>query len=151
MVNDNVIVVLGSNRKNSNTKKFVTETYDLLPEQLIDLLDYQIAHYNYDEVYPEQDQFKAIIAKVLHYDMIVLATPVYWYAMSGLMKIFFDRFTDLMSSDKATGRKLKGKTVKLMVVGAEAQIPEGFEVPFKSTAEYFDMHYAGCEYRVMKD
>lgn len=77
MANDHVIVVSGSNRKHSNTKKFVTETYDLLPEQLIELLDYQIAHYNYDEVYPDHDQFKALIAKLLEYEIIVLATPVY--------------------------------------------------------------------------
>ncbi len=43
------------------------------------------------------------------YDVLIFATPVYWYSMSGIMKVFFDRITDLLTIKKDIGRKLKGK------------------------------------------
>lgn len=43
------------------------------------------------------------------YETLILATPVYWYSMSGIMKVFFDRLTDLLTIEKEFGRKLRGK------------------------------------------
>ncbi len=39
----------------------------------------------------QKDDMEALIAKMLEADVIVLATPVYFYAMSGQMKTFIDR------------------------------------------------------------
>ena len=47
--------------------------------------------------YIKEDEFLKIIQAMIESDVIVFATPVYWYAMSGSMKIFFDRFSDLIS------------------------------------------------------
>jgi hypothetical protein len=66
--------------------------------------------------------------------------------MSAVMKKLFDRITDLVRIRKSTGRLLKGKTVFLIAVGDDAKIPEGFEIPFKNTAEYQDMKYGGGIY-----
>jgi multimeric flavodoxin WrbA len=82
---------------------------------------------------------------------IVFATPVYWYAMSGVMKIFFDRLSDLISTSKPLGRGLAGKSVYLFSTGSELEMPDGFEVPFKRTAEYFDMNYVKSIYVSVKD
>ena len=54
---------------------------------------------------------KTIISK---YDTIIFATPVYWYSMSGILKVFIDRITDLLTIEKELGRKLRGK--KMAVV-----------------------------------
>lgn len=56
--------------------------------RLADLLDYSIAPYNYEHRYPEEDSFIQLINLILQHQAIVLATPVYWYSMSGSMKIF---------------------------------------------------------------
>jgi multimeric flavodoxin WrbA len=149
-MDNSTIILLGSNRKNSNTKKFVSDTYSS-SYHLIDLLDHVISPYNYEGVYPAGDGFNSIIRDILKYDIIVFATPVYWYAMSGLMKTFFDRLTDSVTINKAIGRKLKGKLVRVLVVGADAALPAGFEIPFKCTAQYFDMQFDGCIYRETKD
>ena len=66
--------------------------------------------------------------------------------MSGHMKILFDRFTDLVTIKKEVGRKIKGKSILLFAVGADPEIPEGFEIPFKLTAQYLDMKYKGYIY-----
>ncbi len=118
--------------------------------QLIDLLDHPIAHYNYAHTYPPADQFIPLVEKILEEEVIVLATPVYWYAMSALMKTFFDRLTDLITIAKPMGRNLQGKSLFVIATGSDRQIPLGFEHPFEKTARYLKMHYGGCLYYSVK-
>ncbi len=66
--------------------------------------------------------------------------------MSGLMKTFFHRFTDLVTTKKHLGRRLKGKSTLLLAVGADQELPNGFEIPFKLTSDYLNMSYQGCIY-----
>jgi hypothetical protein len=41
---------------------------------------------------------------------------------------------------------LKGRHVFRVACGSEPQLPEGFEVPFRETAGYLEMHYGGAFY-----
>jgi multimeric flavodoxin WrbA len=150
-MDNSTIIILASSRKEGNTKKFVVDTYGTLTPTLIDLLDYTIVPYNYQETYPYNDNFQVIIDQILEHDVVVLATPVYWFSMSGLMKVFFDRLTDLLGSHKQKGRNLKGKIIKLLVTGTGETLPVGFEVPFRETADYFDMIYEGCRYKLVTE
>ena len=140
------LVILGSNRKNSLTEQIVHKALSQTPYDVIDLLDYKIAHFNYDASYPADDEFETIITKILPYDNLVFATPVYWYSMSGVMKVFFDRLTDLITVKKETGKQLRGKSASIIAVGADPTIPEGFEIPFKHTSAYLGINYKGCIY-----
>jgi multimeric flavodoxin WrbA len=144
------LVILGSNRKNSLTESITRKALLQTEFDMIDLLDHKIAHYNYDGHYPADDEFEAIISKALPYDNIIFATPVYWYSMSGVMKVFFDRLTDLITIKKDLGHELKGKSASMIAVGAEPTIPDGFEVPFKHTAAYLGILYKGCTYHPTK-
>jgi multimeric flavodoxin WrbA len=139
------LIIIGSSRKPSDTKSFVNDVFRNTPHKQLDLLDFKIIPYNYDGIYPADD-FNKLAEEILQHDTIIFATPVYWYAMSAVMKQVFDRFTDLVTIRKATGRLLKGKNIFLIAVGDNAEIPEGFEIPFKNTAEYLDMKYGGCIY-----
>ncbi|MCQ6959461.1 flavodoxin family protein [Mucilaginibacter aquariorum] len=140
------LVILGSNRKNSLTEAITRKALQQTEFDMIDLLDHKIAHYNYDGHYPAGDEFEAIISKTLPYNNIIFATPVYWYSMSGVMKVFFDRLTDLITIKKDLGRGLRGKSASMIAVGADTTIPDGFEVPFKHTAAYLGLQYKGCTY-----
>ncbi|MFD0749596.1 flavodoxin family protein [Mucilaginibacter calamicampi] len=140
------LVILGSSRKNSLTEKITRQSLQGKEYDLIDLLDYKIAHFNYDGRYPADDQFDELINKALAYPDLIFATPVYWYSMSGEMKIFFDRLTDLITIKKDLGKQLKGKSAGMIAVGTDPTIPEGFETPFKHTAAYLGIQYNGCSY-----
>lgn len=140
------IIILGSNRKNSLTESITRKALANTDFDIIDLLDHTIVHYNYDGNYPDADEFDNIVKRILPYDQIIFATPVYWYSMSGVMKVFFDRLTDLITIKKELGRSLKGKNASMIAVGADPHIPDGFEVPFKHTAAYLGIHYQGCTY-----
>ncbi len=144
------LVILGSNRKNSLTEQITRKALGQTDFDMIDLLDHKIAHYNYDGHYPADDEFEAIISKALPYNNIIFATPVYWYSMSGVMKVFFDRLTDLITIKKDLGHDLKGKSASMIAVGVDPAIPDGLEIPFKHTAAYLGIKYKGCNYYATK-
>lgn len=145
-MNTTPLVILGSSRRNSDTRCFLKSVFEKLPYKLIDLLDYTIHHYDYEHAYPADDQFELVIEEVLKHQSIVIATPVYWYSMSSLMKVFIDRLTDLTTVRKEWCKLLKDKCMVVLAVGSDECLPEGFEVPFKLTAEYLDMEYWGSIY-----
>jgi multimeric flavodoxin WrbA len=140
------LIVLGSARKSSDTARFVKSLFDDDSVTVVDLLDYNISLYRYDGQYPEDDNFLEVVELMLNHRKIVFATPVYWYAMSGLMKTFFDRFTDIVTIRKETGRQLKGKQTFLISVGADDALPVSFEEPFRLTSLYLDMEFMATLY-----
>ena len=146
------LVILSSSRKDSNTKILVQKLFSKSEDlEILDLLDFKINHYHYQGKYPKSDEFLKIIEKLLHYENIIFATPVYWYAMSGLLKVFFDRLTDIVTIQKSLGRQMKGKNIFLVSVGTDPELPPGFESPFQLTADYLDMNYQGSYYCTTKE
>jgi multimeric flavodoxin WrbA len=143
---DTPLVILGSARKQGDTTAFLNKVFAGINYKLIDLLDFHISTFNYSNNYPDTDDFLEIVDEFLKHNVIVFATPVYWYAMSGLMKTLFDRLTDLVTAKKDLGKQLKGKSVLLIAVGADEKLPKGFEIPFKLTSKYLNMIYQGCIY-----
>ena len=140
------LIILASARKQSETKSYVDFVFDGTNHKLVDVLNYNISFYNYDGIYPSTDNFNLLVEEMLNSNTIIFATPVYWYSMSGLMKNVFDRFTDLVTIKKETGRKIKGKNVFLLSVGSDQNLPDGFEIPFRMTSDYLEMNYKGCVY-----
>jgi len=72
--------------------------------------------------------------------------------MSGPLKVFLDRWTDLLEVRKDLGRSLSGKRCYLIASGTDETLPPGFEAVFARTAAYFEMSFEGClYYSVRKD
>jgi len=113
-------------------------------------LELELSPYSCSAVYPEQDELLQVVNQLLAHDRIIFAAPVYWYAMSGRMKNFFDRLTDLVPTHKKIGRQLRGKIRLVLAVGADTAMPNGFLGPFVSTAAYFGMYFRGHLYACSK-
>jgi multimeric flavodoxin WrbA len=139
------LIIVGSARPDGNTwrvaqqlKSTIAGTVDLL-----ELSDLTIHTFRYDQQYPADDNFQDFIeAKVLAYDSIVLASPVYWYSMSAQMKTFLDRFSDLLKSRKALGRQLRGKSLSILSCSGTPESWDCFYAPFRLSADYLGMQYA---------
>ena len=114
----------------------------IMPSTIIDLRTQVITPYNYDHVYPKDD-FNTLMKEIIKADLIIFATPIYWYSMSGIMKNFFDRMTDCLKIEKELGRQLKGKRIAALSCGSHNGKIEGFFSPFKNIAQYLGMHYSG--------
>jgi len=142
-MNNRGVIIQGSSRSNGNTNKIATFIQSKTGFDIIDLKSKRIANFDY-EFKNQDDDFLPLMTKIVHnYDIIIFATPVYWYAMSGIMKTFFDRITDCIKIEKEIGRKLKGKTMGMISCGSDSALKKGFEMPFVESANYLKMHYLG--------
>jgi len=69
----------------------------------------------------DDDDFNEIGEKIIGSDGIILVTPVYWYAPSGLLKNFIDRLTSMENMVFHESRSLlEGKVVGFIATGLDA-------------------------------
>jgi multimeric flavodoxin WrbA len=137
------IVIAGSSRNDGATKKLIQDLSQLFALEAVDLNDYRFDYYDY-EGKNRGDDFLPLMRKLIdNYDVLIFLTPVYWYAMSGIMKVFFDRITDLLSIEKDLGRKLRGKSMAALSVSLGGNLGEHFWLPFSESANYLGMNYLG--------
>ncbi|MBI9039749.1 flavodoxin family protein [Lutibacter sp.] len=137
------VIIQGSSRSNGNTSNsiaIISEKYNI---DVIDLNDYTFSYYDYESKNLNDDFLPLITSIIEKYDTLIFATPVYWYNMSGIMKVFFDRFSDLIRVEKETGRKLRGKNMFVISNSHDDKIDANFYIPFQKSAAYLGMNYTG--------
>ena len=135
------VIILGSARQHGETKKVIDTLLDISDWDLIDLTDFKISHFDYEHQ-NRGDDFIGLMKRITdNYEVMIFATPVYWYAMSGIMKVFFDRLTDLLRIEKTLGRKLRNKHMAVVSCSNGDNLEDDFWLPFKKSAAYLGMNY----------
>lgn len=112
----------------------------------IDLKTKKIGYFDYGFKNKNDDFLPLMKTIVAEYDIIVFATPVYWYSMSAILKCFFDRISDCLKTEKELGRKLRGKEIAVLSCGYDTEINDGFYMPFRESSKYLGMKYLGNVY-----
>ncbi|MDH7447313.1 flavodoxin family protein [Aquimarina sp. 2201CG14-23] len=136
------IIVQGSSRSDGDTAKIVSYLKNVSGFDIIDLNQRDIKYFDYE--FQNQDDFEIIFKNIVqNYQTIVLATPVYWYTMSGIMKVFLDRISDYLYKEKEYGRMLRGKEMAMMSCSNDDDRVDEFNLPFSRSAEYLGMEYLG--------
>ncbi len=141
---EKIAVILGSARSDGNTRKVVNqflENFDN-PTTLFDLNDYSLEYFDYNNDY-SNDHYIKLCEELMQFDYWVLATPVYWYSMSAILKNFLDRITDLLSFHTELGIQLKQVQLGVLSCSGSPDIPDFFQEPFKLSAAYLGMGYLG--------
>lgn len=90
------------------------------------------------------DEAKPVLAKMTGVDVIVVATPLYFFSASAQLKLVFDRMFSLYKWDNEAGTMqtpLKGKTLVLLASAYEDVGLDVLEKPFKLTADYTGMKF----------
>ena len=144
------IIVLGSSRSNGDTKQLVNYLIQQHQWDFLDLNDLNFSYYDYQH-YNESDDFLPSIERILEYDTIIFATPIYWYTMSGVMKVYFDRISDLLTIRKDMGRQLRGKSMAVISCSDDDGLRQGFLMPFVESADYLGMNYLGHVHGYVND
>ncbi len=137
------VIILGSARSDGNTRKVVDFISENFGFDLIDLNDFHINYFDYDNNHSEDDFLPLMKRISSQYQCIIFATPVYWYSMSAIMKTFFDRISDLLIWEKELGRTLRGKSMGVVSCSGHDDLKEWFDLPFKESADYLGMGYLG--------
>ncbi|MEO0470782.1 MAG: NAD(P)H-dependent oxidoreductase [Bacteroidota bacterium] len=137
------IIILGSARSDGSTRKMVDFIAAETAWPIIDLKSKRIEYFDYS-FNNQDDDFIPLMEHILNkHDLMLCATPVYWYSMSAIMKNFFDRMTDLLKVRKDLGAKLPGKQMAMLSCGSDEEWMESMRTPFEEGAKYLGMRYLG--------
>jgi len=136
-----IAIVLGSSRGDGHTRQLCNYLLESVDAHLIDLNTKSIGHFDYNFENKNDDFLPTITELINNYDLLIFATPVYWYSMSGTLKDFFDRITDLLKNHKNLARKLKGISMAVLSCSSGEDLDDSFALPFIKSAEYLDMKF----------
>ena len=142
-------MILGSSSNDGNTKLLTNELVKKTNWDVINLNDYNFSYFDYKHQNQNDDYLNLMKQIIEKYDTLIFTTPIYWYSMSGIMKVFFDRFTDLLTIEKELGRRLQGKKMAVITCSNGENLGEHFWLPFMKTAKYFGMDYIGNTHTII--
>ncbi len=137
------ITIIGSSHPAGETVTKGEHLTRLCGGESINLGDYNISYYDYQHHNRDDDFIPLMRRLVTDFDVLIFATPVYWYSMSGIMKVFFDRLSDLLKIEKDLGRQLRGKGMAVLSSSNGNNPGDAFWLPFQATSKYLGMHYLG--------
>lgn len=138
-----IAIVSGSARKDGESGVLINDILQMVNADVIHLVDHEIEHFNYEQKYKSNDFTELMKKLISNYDTYIFITPVYWYSMSGILKVFFDRLTDLLHSEKEWGRKLRTKSMAVLTTSNGGNLGEKFWFPFVESAGYLGIRYLG--------
>ncbi|MFC9773852.1 flavodoxin family protein [Paenibacillus chitinolyticus] len=124
-----IAVIYGGTRPDGNTEQLTEEAVKGLTVDRIHLNTYTIRAIidgrHAEEGFPEMnDDYKEVIDRVLAADVLIFATPVYWYSMSGIMKNFVDRWSQMMRDGDYPDFKKTMAAKKAYVIAVGGDLPE---------------------------
>ena len=108
----------------------------------------RISAFRYDQSYPADDEFLAIVERMIAAPIVIFATPVYWYSFSTVMKTFVDRLSDLLMSRKDVGRRLRGTRWAMVSSGSDPEPDRDLISAFRRTCEYLGVECVAVAYGV---
>ena len=91
------------------------------------------------------DDMLYLLKKVIESDMLVLATPVYWWNISAQLKLFIDRLYALAGED-GNYQCLHGKKLVILMTYEGSDLNSGAKLvvdAFKDIADYLKIEIAG--------
>jgi multimeric flavodoxin WrbA len=138
------LALFSSSRRFGNTGQLIDRIAWQLNIEVIDLATQRMSAYDYDHL-NRNDDFEPLMSNVLAHDQIILATPIYWYAVSPAMKVFLDRISDFLELPDllCKGRRLRGKNAYVVCTSISDEPSVEFMGAFLETFKYLGMHFGG--------
>ncbi|MCX7857833.1 MAG: flavodoxin family protein [Deltaproteobacteria bacterium] len=150
----NVTILFGSPRRNGNTKKLVDYLIEGLKKKGHEI---KVLYINDLNIRPCQgclkclkegdctikDDMKDVRKYVLDSDLLIFASPVYWFSISGQLKLVIDRMMAFM--DQNYNSRIKGKSaITVMTSGAaEKDVVKPSLMMFEKTFDLLGLNYIG--------
>ena len=147
-----IAVIYGGTRQEGNTETLTEQVISGLETERIYLRDLNIKsiedHRHSEGGFPHvDDDYNDIIDRILLHDILIFATPIYWYSMSGTMKNFVDRWSHTMRDANYPDFKKMMSTKKAYVITVGGDNPTIKGLPliqqFQNTFEFMGMTFEG--------
>jgi multimeric flavodoxin WrbA len=146
-----ILVLQGSSRENGNTEQLTSLALEGIPHTTIRLREKRIEPILDQRHEPGgftaiDDDYDAVIDEVLAHDIIVFATPIYWYGMSGYMKDFVDRWSQSLRDKRYAFKEALGqKQAYVITTGGDEPTIKGLPLiqQFQYIFSFVGMPFAG--------
>ena len=146
----NILIINGSPRKGGNTEllaeAFAKGAVEHHHVEIVSVRDYKVnpclgcnACFKTNGICAQKDDMVLIYEKMNQADMLVIASPVYFYGISAQLKAFIDRFHNPIRDS------FHIKKMALLLVGA-ATLPELFDAiltEYNLCLKFFEIEDAG--------
>ena len=146
------VALFASSRRNGNTGRFLDRIATNLNVEVIDLACVRMSPYDYEHR-NRYDDFEPLMKRVLRCEHLIFATPVYWYAVAPVMKVFLDRITDFLELPDLLndGRRLRGKRGYVVCTSIYDNAPASFLNAFRDTFNYLGIQFGGVAHANCRD
>ncbi len=147
-----IVVINGGSRPNGNTRILTDHVVKDLQVETIELENYRIEPIVDERHAPEgfqevDDDYRALMDRVMQHDILIFATPIYWYTMSGTMKKFFDRWSQTMREPEYEDfrERMAKKKAYVIAVGGDSPYIKGLPLlqQFHFLFDFVNLPYAG--------
>ncbi|QNH40374.1 flavodoxin family protein [Bacillus sp. PAMC26543] len=124
-----IAVINGGTRLGGNTDILAEKAVQGFGTEHIHLRKYQIQpiedlRHAQGGFRPVQDDYDSIIERVLVCEILVFATPIYWFGMSGTLKLFIDRWSQTMRDPRFPDFKEQMSAKQAYVIAAGGDNPK---------------------------
>jgi NAD(P)H-dependent FMN reductase len=146
------LALLSSSRRHGNTGQLIDHIGRELGIEVIDLGALRLSAYDYEHR-NRGDDFEPLMMRVLAHQQLILATPVYWYAVSAAMKVFLDRICDLLEIPELlpAGRGLRGMNAYVVCTSVCDEPAAQFMGAWQETFSYLGMRFHGMAHLNCRD
>ncbi|MGJ7913238.1 flavodoxin family protein [Neobacillus sp. LXY-1] len=147
-----IAIIYGGTRPNGNTELLTDHVVKGLTTEKIYLHEHTIQpiidkRHSSEGFQDRNDDYNSIIDRILPHDILLFATPVYWYTMSGSMKNFIDRWSQTLRDSNYPDFKKIMATKKAYVIAVGGDQPRIKGLPmiqqFKHIFDFMGIEFAG--------
>ncbi|MFB4166820.1 flavodoxin family protein [Virgibacillus sp. JSM 102003] len=136
-----IAIIYGGTRENGNTEMLTDQAVQGLSVEKIYLSNYDIhpiedlrhTQGGFQEV---DDDYNSIIDRIIPHDILVFATPIYWFGMSGTLKNFIDRWSQTMRDASYPHFKTSMASKKAYVIAVGGDNPYFKGLPLIQQFQY---------------
>lgn len=143
------LLITASSREHSNSRllahrvlaEMEYRTSDLRQQHIADVVDHR-----FDATWPVvKDDFTKIMRMWEEADIIVLASPVYWYSVSARLSRFIERWSECLRHDSQFRKQMRTKLLALFLVGGDNPRVQGRIIvqQFRYIANFSGINFAG--------
>ncbi|MCE3020773.1 flavodoxin family protein [Staphylococcus pasteuri] len=121
-----ITVLFGGSRPEGNTAQLTQYALENVEHQWIDVTQYQLnpvrdVRHNDKKIDSYPDDYEQLIKTVLESDVVIFASPIYWYSLSASLKAFIDHWSETMVDERYSDFKeiMSKKDFRLILVGGD--------------------------------
>ncbi|MFJ5792665.1 flavodoxin family protein [Lysinibacillus sp. NPDC093197] len=143
-----IVTFIGSSRNGGNSELLTDIVLKDITHKKIYLKDLDIRpiedlRHTKDGFQVIKDDYDNVIEELQNSDIVIFATPIYWYSMSGIMKNMVDRFSQSIRDNRFPDLKERLKKIRTIVVIVGGDKPRIKGLPliqqFQYTFEFLEM------------